>query len=106
MDRWRVGAGGNRCELPGASVQAALYLDVPRDELVRRLLERGRETGRTDDNEEVVTRRLRVFEEHTLPLLDYYRERERLITVDGGQPVDDVTRAVVRQLHEVRELLG
>ncbi|MFB9236539.1 adenylate kinase [Plantactinospora siamensis] len=86
-----------------AAVQVALYLDVPREELVRRLMERGRQTGRTDDTEEVVTHRLRVFEEHTLPLLDYYRQRERLISVNGAEQVDEVTAAIIERLQRVRE---
>lgn len=86
----------------GASVQVALFLDVPREELVRRLVTRGKETGRTDDTEEVITHRLQVFEEHTLPLLDYYAQRERLVTVNGSRPVTEVTWSVLVQLQQVR----
>ncbi|ASW54972.1 adenylate kinase [Plantactinospora sp. KBS50] len=89
----------------GASVQVAVFLDVPRPELVHRLLERGRAANRTDDTEDVITRRLRVFEEHTLPLLDYYRQREQLLKIDGARSVDEVTAALVAELEAVRHLL-
>lgn len=67
-------------------------LDVPEDELVRRLLERGRRSGRTDDTEDTIRRRLAVYKENTQPLLDFYRDRGVLIEIDGTGDVDDVTR--------------
>lgn len=89
----------------GVSVQVAVHLEVPRDALVTRIVERGRSSGRTDDTEEVVRHRLDVYDAHALPLLAYYRERERLLTVDGDRPVDEVTASVVAQLEQVREEL-
>ena len=69
---------------------AVLTLEVPRDELVRRLLERGRIAGRTDDNEATIRHRLDVYERHAQPLLDFYRGRGILLHVDGDGPVEDV----------------
>jgi adenylate kinase len=89
----------------GASVQVALYLAVPRDELLSRLLARGKESGRADDAEEVINHRLEVFEERTLPLLDYYAQRERLVTVNGARPISEVTWSVIVQLQKVRRLV-
>ncbi len=90
----------------GASVRIALYLDVGRDELIRRVLARGRETGRADDTEEVINHRLQVFEDHTRPLLDYYAEREELITVNGARPVEEVAWSVTVQLQRVQRQLN
>ena len=64
----------------GAEVQAAVHLDVPSEELVRRLLSRGRGS---DDTEAVIQHRLQVYEENTVPLLEYYAGREWMFTVDG-----------------------
>jgi adenylate kinase len=89
----------------GVAVQVAVHLEVPHDALVARIVARGLTSGRSDDTEEVVARRLRVYEEHTWPLLDYYRDREQLITVDGDAPMDEVTAAVVTELERVREEL-
>jgi adenylate kinase len=86
----------------GASVQVALYLSVPRAELVSRLLARGQETGRADDTEEIINHRLEVFEERTLPMLDYYAERETLVTVNGARPISEVTWSVIVQLQKAR----
>ena len=70
---------------------AVISLVVPEDELVRRLLERGRQSGRTDDNEVTIRNRLRVYDENTRPLLDFYRDRGILVEVDGTGAVDAVT---------------
>jgi adenylate kinase len=86
----------------GAWVQVALYLDVPRDTLVERMTARGRITGRSDDELEVINHRLGVFDDQTRPLLDYYAGREVLVTVDGSKPVDDVTAAAITELERVR----
>jgi len=74
---------------------AVVSLLAPVDELVRRLLERGEQSGRSDDNEETIRNRLAVYEHSTEPLLDYYRERGILLEVDGGGDVDEVTARVV-----------
>src|SRR6202000_3255091 len=70
----------------GVEVQAAVHLDVPDEELIRRLLARGRGS---DDTEEVIAHRLQVFREMTIPLLDYYAGREWMFTVDGGRTPDE-----------------
>ena len=69
-------------------------LDVPEDELVRRLLERGRRSGRTDDTEDTIRHRLAVYKESTRPLLDFYRDRGVLLEIDGTGDVDEVTRRI------------
>lgn len=65
-------------------------LDVPDEVLVARMLSRGRQ----DDNEAVIRRRLEVYREQTAPLIDFYRDRHRLINVNGNAGVADVTAAV------------
>ncbi len=86
----------------GVSVRIAVFLDVPSDELIRRLLARGRGT---DDTEDVIAHRLDVFREHTLPMLDYYADREELIKVDGARPEDEVTVSLLARLDQVGRTL-
>lgn len=86
----------------GVEVQVAVHLDVPSDELVRRLLARGR--GK-DDTEDVIRHRLEVYAQKTLPMLDYYAEREKLVTVNGARPADEVTWSLQVQLQKVRREL-
>jgi adenylate kinase len=77
-----------------ARLQAAVFLEVPRAELVSRLLRRAAEQGRSDDTEEVVVRRLQVFDEQTSPLIDYYRRAGLLTSIDGAQPPEAVYRTL------------
>ncbi|MEO6885122.1 MAG: adenylate kinase [Jatrophihabitantaceae bacterium] len=85
-------------EKVGASPDAVLYLDVPREELTRRILARASAQGRADDNAETVANRLRVFDEATLPLVDYYRGRDLLHVIDADQDEDAVTAAMLTAL--------
>jgi adenylate kinase len=79
-------------------IDGAIYLDVDKDELLRRLLHRGETGSRSDDEEMTIRHRLDVFDSATRPLLDYYRDRGVLITVNGQQPVEQVTEDIVAQL--------
>lgn len=87
----------------GVAVQIAVHLDVPREELVRRLLARGRGA---DDTPDVIEHRLQVYEERTRPMLDYYAAREKLVTVQGARPVDEVTWSLRVQLQRTRSALN
>lgn len=81
-------------ELPSV----VIYLDVPRDELRRRILARAQVEGRADDNEETVENRLKVFADQTHPLVDYYRERGLLHVVEADRSPDEVTAAILGAL--------
>lgn len=87
----------------GVEAQVAVHLDVPRAELVRRLLARGRGN---DDTAEVIEHRLEVYMEHTVPMLDYYQQREELVRVDGGRSPDEVSWALVSELQRIRRALA
>ena len=82
----------------GVEVQAAIHLDVPREELVRRLLSRRRGS---EDTEEVIEHRLEVYLEKTVPLLAYYAGRELIFAVDGAQPPDAVHEEIVTRLRKL-----
>jgi adenylate kinase len=82
----------------GAEVQAAIHLDVPAEELIRRLLSRGRGS---DDTREVIEHRLQVYRANTVPLLEYYAGREWMFSVDGAQPPDAVHEEIVARLRKL-----
>lgn len=73
-----------------APLTAAIVLEVSEDELVRRLVGRAAEEGRSDDSEATVRKRMDVYREQTRPLIAYYEERGKLRRVDGIGPVEDV----------------
>ncbi len=73
-----------------------LEFDVPQDILLQRILNRAKEApGRSDDNEEVVANRLKVYNELTLPVSSYYEEKGVLVKVPAG----------TKSVEEVRELI-
>jgi adenylate kinase len=88
-----------------AWVQVALSFDVPRAELMARILARGRDSGRPDDNQAVIIHRLELFDATAPALIDYYARREVLVTVNGAQLVDQVTAAAIAALEGVRPSL-
>lgn len=112
----------------GGQIKKVPYIKVPDDILIRRLSGRltcraqghifheefnppkvsgvcdidGSELyQREDDKPETVARRIRVYEEQTQPLVDYYEERGVLLEVDGDQPIGDVTEMLVNLLEMV-----
>lgn len=70
----------------GEPLDVVLELRVPEDELFRRLSSR----GRTDDDPDVIRRRLVAYREQTSPLLDYYRSKGLLKSIDGLGTIDEV----------------
>lgn len=76
----------------GIGLEAVVYLAVPTEVLVRRLLARARGA---DDSEETIRHRLEVYDRETEPLVRRYRERRLLHEADGDQGPEDVTAAIV-----------
>ncbi|HKK60121.1 MAG TPA: adenylate kinase [Salinivirga sp.] len=67
-----------------------LSLEVPKDELVKRLRERGKVSGRKDDNEEVIQNRLREYDQKTIPVASFYKDKHIYYGIEGRGSVDDV----------------
>jgi adenylate kinase len=84
----------------GDKLADVVVMDVPRDELFRRLMERGRESGRPDDQDpDVINRRLDVYYKETEPCIAYYEDRRvRLHRVDGSGTIDQVTDRILATL--------
>lgn len=80
----------------GMALDAVIEIKADADELVRRVIQRAKESGgaRADDNEEVLRNRLGVYQEQTAPLVAYYAGKGLLKTVDGMEPVEQVTEAI------------
>lgn len=72
------------------SLSCLISLQVPEEESVRRLLARGITSGRSDDNEAVIRNRLREYNQKTLPVLQFYRDRGIYVEVDGTAPIETV----------------
>jgi adenylate kinase len=83
------------------TLDAVVHLYAPEAVLVRRLLGRAAQSGRSDDNASVIRRRLDVFTTTTSPLIAYYRDRGILLAIDADQPPDAVTAEILARLSDV-----
>lgn len=82
----------------GVEIGRVLLLVADNDELVQRLLNRAAEQGRSDDNEEVIRHRLKVYEEETAPLVALYTERGIVKEINGLGEIDEVTERILDAL--------
>lgn len=85
-------------ELQGKTLDAVIQLTADTDEIVRRLLNRAIEQGRTDDTEPVIRHRLALYEEQTAPLISVYAARGNVVMIDGLGEVNDVTERILEAL--------
>lgn len=85
----------------GMALDGVIEITADPEVLVERIVNRARESGvaRGDDNEDVLRKRLDVYRESTAPLVDYYRGKGLVKSVDGVQPVEEVTAAIRRAVH-------
>lgn len=83
----------------GTKLDVVVQLTADTDEVVRRLLNRAIEQGRADDTEDVIRRRLEVYEEQTAPLTSVYAERGLLVMIDGLGEVAEVTGRILEALN-------
>ena len=67
----------------GQDVSVMVDLEVPEDELMVRLIKRGKDSGRADDNEETIKKRLHVYHSQTAPLIDWYKNEKKYHHING-----------------------
>lgn len=79
-------------------IDYVVSLTADETELVNRLVLRGKESGRSDDTEEVIKERQQVYWKLTSPLLEFYRERNLLFEVDGLGTISEITNRILKVL--------
>ena len=68
-----------------------LALEVPKEELIKRLLNRGKDSGRPDDrNESIIDQRINEYNNKTAPLKDYYLRQNKFFGVKGLGSIDEI----------------
>lgn len=82
----------------GSDLHAVIGLEVPEDELVERMIARGKETGRADDNLDTIKNRLNVYHSQTLPLKEYYTKENNYLAINGSGIVDEIFHEIRRKL--------
>ncbi len=86
----------------GSKVHAVVGLEVDDAELIDRLLKRGLESGRSDDNLETINARLKVYNEQTAPLRDYYTSEGKYHGIKGSGAIDDIFNDIKAALRPTR----
>ena len=75
----------------GESVNVMVYMDVPEEELVKRILLRGKDSGRADDaSEDVIRNRISIYREQTEIVAEHYSKQGKYVAVDGVGTMDEV----------------
>lgn len=74
----------------GDKVAAMIELDVPEEELMKRLIQRGKDSGRADDNEETIKKRLVVYHSQTQPLIEWYKKEGLHYHINGFGALDRI----------------
>jgi adenylate kinase len=82
----------------GRRVDRVLLIDVPEDELVRRMLGRAAQEGRSDDTPDTIRQRLAVFREQTAPLIAHYRVQGVMVAIPGTGTVEEIAGRIQTSL--------
>lgn len=85
----------------GQDVSVMLDLDVPEEELITRLLKRGEECGRADDNMETIKKRLVVYNTQTSPLKEYYKKEGKYQFIKGLGTMDGIFADIVAAVEKL-----
>lgn len=87
----------------GTDVHAVVGLEVEEDELVRRMIERGKDSGRSDDNIDTIRKRLEVYHKQTAPLKEYYLKQGRYHAINGNGDLDRISDDIARELDQYKD---
>lgn len=82
-------------------IDAVVGLEVAEEELIRRMLERGKASGRSDDNLETIQKRLKVYHKQTSPLRDYYMTKGKYHAIDGNRSVEQIAGDIESSLDNI-----
>lgn len=84
----------------GEKVSTVIGLEVDDEELIKRIIARGKTSGRADDNEETAKKRLDTYYSQTLPLKDFYIAQGKYAKINGVGSIDDIYAAISKAIKE------
>jgi adenylate kinase len=80
------------------AIDKAVHLQVNDEEIIKRLLDRAQKEGRADDKEDVIRKRIEVYNAETRPLLDYYSKQSKVVTVPGVGGLEEIFNRILQAL--------
>ncbi len=87
----------------GTSLDAVVGLEVPEEELVERMIKRGKDTGRADDNLETIKNRLDVYHKQTQPLREHYINQGSYHAIDGSGDTERIFADIKNKLDNLKK---
>ncbi len=81
------------------TVDLIIFLSVPEEKLINRLLDRATREGREDDTLQSITERFRVFHQNTEPVLDFYKKTAHFLEINGDRPIEEIAK-------ELEDIIG
>ncbi|HSV77321.1 MAG TPA: adenylate kinase [Bacteroidales bacterium] len=93
----------------GEAVDMVISVEVSEQELFQRLMGRSLDSGRSDDNSEIIWHRIEVYKEQTFPLIEYYQKQGKLAAINGMAPVDEVFKKISKAIDfyiETKEVIA
>lgn len=90
-------------EEKGEKITGMIALDVPEDELKKRIKERGKTSGRTDDQDEAkIENRIKVYQEETLPVANYYDGEGKFVKIHGVGTIDEIFGKISSEIDKLK----
>jgi len=92
----------NNLEKRDTMIHALLTLEVDRDELIKRLVDRGKQSGRSDDKLSVIENRINVYHDQTAPVIEFYKKLDKYYPVAGMGTIDEIFDRLCKVIDEVK----
>ena len=83
------------------NLSGVLSLEVPEELLIERMLERGKTSGRADDNIDSIKHRFVEYKEKTAPVLDYYKKQGNLVGINGVGEISDIFKSLCNEIDKL-----
>lgn len=87
-------------EFKNTKIDLVLSLEVPEPELIKRLIGRGVTSGRSDDTEDVITKRIKEYHSKTQPVASYYNEQGKLERIVGNHTIEDTFKTLTKNINK------
>lgn len=86
------------------AISTMIALEVPKDELLKRLLNRGKDSGRADDQDvNIINNRIEVYNNETLPVADFYKKQIKYIAIDGIGTVEEIFNNISKSVESLKK---
>ena len=83
----------------GENLNAAINLTADENELIKRIIDRGKSSGRSDEAIDIVKKRQKIYWNQTAPLIDYYQKKNILKNINGIGEIEEITERILQVIY-------